>query len=474
VKVLLLSTYELGHQPIGLATAAGGLIAAGHRVRSVDLSLGPMPAGDVEWADAVAVSVPMHTATRLAAQVVEAVRALRSTIPAAAFGLYAGAEEEDHHFDATFAGEYESELVAWIGALEGSDGRVRPPRQAVRVDLGRRGRPSPDRSGLPGLERYGRLLVDGQERLVGYTEASRGCSHRCRHCPVPVVYDGRTRMVDVGQVAADVDQLVAAGAEHITFGDPDFLNGPQQAMRVVRRLAADHPGVTCDATVKVEHVLRHRELWPEMRAAGLIFIVSAFESVNDAVLARLAKNHTAAGASEAVSLLRAHDIEIRPSWLPFTPWTEIADVVELVNFVIDNDLVANVDPVQYSIRLLVPPGSLLLGEGEDSSVFGPYDPAALTHPWRSPHPSLDRLASHLGALAEASADLSPRQGFIAVHGAVDSFARTHDVERPRPVPPDRGRMVPRLSEPWFCCAEPTLDQSNRVGSFITVAGGGAS
>jgi radical SAM superfamily enzyme YgiQ (UPF0313 family) len=464
VKVLLLSTYELGHQPIGLATAAGGLIAAGHRVRSVDLSLGPMPAGDVEWADAVAVSVPMHTATRLAAQVVEAVRALRSTIPAAAFGLYAGAEEEDHHFDATFAGEYESELVAWIGALEGSDGRVRPPRQAVRVDLGRRGRPSPDRSGLPGLERYGRLLVDGQERLVGYTEASRGCSHRCRHCPVPVVYDGRLRIVPEEMVLADVAAQVEAGARHITFGDPDFLNGPHHSLRVVAAVHKHWPELTFDCTTKVEHILRHENVWPELADAGCLFVVSAFESANDDILAVLDKGHTTAEAAAAVGLLRRHGIEIRPSFLPFTPWTTAADVADLLDFVAALDLVGNVDPVQYTIRLLVPEGSLLEPILSTEGRLGPYDAGRLSWSWENPDPAVDGLQAELAALVERAQAAGEPIGRIYERVRRTVYGAAGRGEPPAAVVHTVGDDRPRLTEPWFCCAEPT------EGQFTGLAG----
>src|SRR5262249_19776766 len=157
----------------------------------------------------------------------------------------------------------------------------------------------------------------------------------------------------------DVDQLVAAGARHINFSDPDFLNAPHHSMRVARALHERHPDVTFDCTTKVEHILAHRDLWPTLRDHGCLFVVSAFESMNDDMLARLHKGHRASDAAQAVEILRAYGIELRPSFLPFTPWTTRADIVDLIDFVAGHDLVANVDPVQYSIRLLLPEGSLL-------------------------------------------------------------------------------------------------------------------
>ena len=74
MRLLLVSTYELGHQPIHLASPAGSLRRAGHDVRCLDVSVQPWDAAAVEWADAVAFSVPMHTAMRLALPLAAAVK----------------------------------------------------------------------------------------------------------------------------------------------------------------------------------------------------------------------------------------------------------------------------------------------------------------------------------------------------------------------------------------------------------------
>src|SRR5205085_9529403 len=137
---------------------------------------------------------------------------------------------------------------------------------------------TPDRSGLPALSRYATLqMPDGSRRVVGYTEASRGCKHVCRHCPVVPIYDGRFRVVQPDVVLADVDAQIAAGAQHITFGDPDFLNGPSHAVRLVTQLHAKHSAVTYDVTIKVEHLLQHRDLLGTLRDTGCLFVTSAVE-----------------------------------------------------------------------------------------------------------------------------------------------------------------------------------------------------
>jgi hypothetical protein len=275
---------------------------------------------------------------------------------------------------------------------------------------------------------------------------------RCRHCPVPVVYDGRIRIVALDAVLGDVDQQVAAGAEHLTFADPDFLNGVAHARRVVDAVHARFPDLSFDCTVKVEHVLAHPEVWPAFAAAGCVFVVSAFESVDDATLHRLDKGHTAADEATAVDLLREHGIEVRPSWLPFTPWTTRAQLRALLEFVARHDLVGNVDPVQYTIRLLLPPGSLLLGHPEVVGHLEGYDAERASHTWRSADPAMDALQVELSAVVEAR--LAAGDSTAAVYQAVRSVVGLDPVV----VDERRAALVPRLSEPWFCCAEPTAAQ----------------
>ncbi len=435
MRVLLVSTYELGHQPLHAASPAGALRRRGHDVRCVDLAVEDWDPALVDDTDAVAVSVPMHTATRLALDVAASVG---GRVPTCAYGLYAPAAAPG--FDRAIAGEYEPALVAWV---EGAGSGL-----SVHMDRGGFGLPARDL--LPPLDRYAKLAVGGEERLVGAVEASHGCSSRCRHCPVPAVYDGRLRIVAEEAVLADVEQLVAMGAQHLTFADPDFLNGAAHSMRVVRAVHERHPHLTFDVTTKIELILRHRDLWDELASLGCLFVTTALECVDDDVLALLDKGHTAADAAEAVGVLRAAGIEPRPSLLPFTPWTTLGSLVDLVDFVVRHDLAANVEPVHWTIRLLVPPGSLLLGNGP----FGPYDPAELAHPWTSP---LDDLQAGLAALVDVAQDRPAVEVFRSVAAAI----RVEAGLDPDLGPLDDGAGRPRLTEAWFCCAEPSCGQAVR-------------
>jgi pyruvate-formate lyase-activating enzyme len=424
VNVLLVSAYELGHQPLAVAQPAGVLRARGHDVRAVDLSVEPWDPALAAWADRIALSVPMHTAARLVRPIAAAAER-----PVAAYGLYAAMCADVAQ--PLVSRDPVDAVVAWVdgGAADDRDAGVLPAR-----DL------------LPPLPRYAQLVHGGREVPVASVEASRGCVHRCRHCPVPVVYDGRIRINDVDAVVADVGQQVAMGARHVSYGDPDFFNGVHHALRVVRAVHERFPALTFDCTVKVEHILRHEDVWAELAASGCLFVVSAFESVNDETLARLDKGHTTADAARAVDLLRGHGIEIRPSWLPFTPWATLDDVRGILEFVAAHDLVANVDPVQLTIRLLLPEGSLLLGHVDG---LGPWDPERLTYTWESP---LDPLQQELAALVEAMAD----EPAAVVHDAIRAAVGLE------PLGLTSTRDVPRIDEPWFCCAEPTEQQLRAI------------
>lgn len=423
MNVLLISTYELGHQPIGIAAPAAALADRGHDLRLLDLAVDDWDQTLVEWADRVAISVPMHTATSLAREI-----APRIDRPLAGFGLYAGMCAE--FATALVSRDPVSALVGWV-----------EDDPTVQVAM-----PVPARDQLQAPNQYAHLLRDGLRFPIAYVEASHGCAHRCRHCPVPVVYDGRIRITDVDTVLADVDQQVAAGARHITFGDPDFFNGVHHARRVVEAVHAAHPTLTFDCTVKVEHILREETMWPWIAEHGCLFVISAFESVNDAILTELDKGHTAADGARAIAILRAAGIEPRPTWLPFTPWSTVADIRAILEFVAEHALIGNVDPVQFSIRLLVPEGSLLVGRIPD---LGEWNPGSLSYSWASP---IDGLAQEFAAVVERGADDAPGEVFNALRALV---------ELPRV---DTAAIVdaPRLSESWFCCAEPTAAQLRSV------------
>jgi radical SAM superfamily enzyme YgiQ (UPF0313 family) len=452
--ILLVSCYELGHQPLGIASPLGFLQRAGFAPATLDIAVDPFDDDKAAKARFVAISVPMHTALRLGVRVAARVRQINPHAIICCYGLYAALNAEyllEHGVDYCIGGECETPLVGLAEALERgtepASGVIRRG-SAAQPHLQRLTFALPMRDSLPPLDKYARLEHQGQRRVVGYTEASRGCLHLCTHCPIPPVYDGRFFVVPEEVVLADVRSQVRAGATHITFGDPDFLNGPGHALSVARALHAEFPEVTFDITTKVEHILKRGDLLPELGRLGCLFLISAVESVSDLVLEVLEKNHTKADIEAAVARVRAAGIAPRPTWVAFTPWTTLGDYLDMLAFIEALDLIDHVDPVQYTIRLLVPPGSYLLKRPEMKPHLGPLDQASFSYTWAHPDRRMDRLQKQVAALVEKDvhAGADPATTFYRVW----SLAAGRDpVAAPPALAPDRVR-APRLSEPWFC------------------------
>ena len=441
MKVLLVSTYDLGRQPFGLASPAAWLREDGHQVTLADLSRQPMAPVFADSPDLVAFFLPMHTATRLALPVIQRMKAALPDAQLCAYGLYAPLNAEALRaagVKTILGGEFEQGLRDLA--------RQTSIPSAPQVSLARQRFLVPDRAGLPPLSAYAQLDSGGSRRLAGHTEASRGCKHLCRHCPVVPVYGGVFRVVQRDVVLEDIRRQVAAGAEHITFGDPDFFNGPGHAAAIVEALHREWPALTYDVTIKIEHLLKRRELIPTLKATGCLFVVSAVESLDDAVLERLAKGHTRADFEEALGLMRAAGLALAPTFIPFTPWTTRESYREFLRALAELRLADQVAPIQLAIRLLITQGSLLLDLAEVRAKIGPFDPSALTYPWRNEDPTLDALAS----AAQRTVAREERRGT----GRIEIFRKIWEmaeagawpVEEPRPA----RATIPYLTEPWYC------------------------
>jgi len=444
VRVLLVSTYELGRQPFGLASPTAWLRADGHDVTQVDVSRAPLSADMVERAELIAFFLPMHTATRLFFKLLERVRRANSQAHLCAYGLYAPLNQillRQAGIATVLGGEFELGLCDLARRLSSGE-RV---SDCAETSLDRLQFRVPDRVGLPPLASYAQLVTPRGTRRTGYTEASRGCKHWCRHCPVTPVYQGVFRVVQQEVVLEDIRRQVAAGAEHITFGDPDFFNGPGHAMAIAEALHAEWPEVSFDVTIKIEHLLKHRDLLPRLRSAGCLFVTSAVESLDDAVLEKLEKGHTAADFYEALRVMREAHLEMSPTFIPFTPWTTHRSYAEFLRELARLGLAGQVAPIQLAIRLLIPEGSLLLELPEVRRMVEPFDSRALAYPWHNPDRWLDALCANIQeTIKHAERQRVPRS---------EVFRRVWDLAGDGALPdepmPARA-TIPYLTEPWYC------------------------
>ena len=393
MKLVLISTYELGRQPFGLASPAAWLRRDGADVICLDLSRQRLDEDLIRTADVVAFYLPMHTATRLALVAAEKVRSINPSARLLAYGLYAPMNAGlllSIGFESVIGGEFEEGLVEMVHRSSAPAAIFTDATKSI--SLARQRFIVPDRTSLPDLANYAQVILpDGARRVAGYTEASRGCKHLCRHCPIVPIYTGRFRLVEPSIVLADIAQQVGAGAEHITFGDPDFFNAARHAIGLVGALHKQHPNLTYDVTIKVEHLLKYSELLPNLRETGCILITTAVESVDDRVLDLLLKGHTRADFCDVVALSRRVGIHLAPTFVAFNPWITLEGYLDLLRTIMELELVEQIAPIQLSLRLLIPSGSHLLNLPEIRSLVDGFDKVSLSYRWNHPDPRVDEL-----------------------------------------------------------------------------------
>lgn len=468
MRVLLISTYDLGRQPLGLASPAAWLRRAGAQVVCVDTSRDRLLDQQIAEADMVALYLPMHTATRLAAPLIDRVRTVNARAVLAAYGLYAPLNAEwlrARGVSHVIGPEAEGELAALVLLSTGVGSDAAEPAASHPAPAGhstavpRLQLIRSDRSGLPALQRYAALqMPDGSRRVVGSTEATRGCKHLCRHCPIVPVYNGIFRAVPAGLVLDDVRAQVMAGAQHISFGDPDFFNGPTHARRIVEQFAREFPHLTYDVTIKIEHLLHHADMLPLLRHTGCLFVTSAVESVDDEVLLKLRKGHTRADFVRAVALCREAGVTLSPTFVPFTPWTTVEGYVDLLDTLDILHLAEEVAPIQLAIRLLVTAASALLELEDLRAAVGPFDAASLAWPWRHRDPRVDELQQRVMTIVASA----PGAARSEVFGAIVDEARLFAGLSSRSPRARGSARVPYMTEAWYCCAEPGPEQVDLV------------
>ncbi len=483
MNVVLISTYELGHQSFGLTSAAAWLKRAGARVTCQDAAVQHLDQARLAEADLIGFYVPMHTATRIAAQFIPTLKAHNPRAHVVCFGLYAPMNEaylRKLGVDTILGGEFEEGLVALyrrlsviasdaersaaeskhreaISVMEGEIASsptallamtgVRQPEPII--SLARQDFILPDRHTLPHLSKYAYLIrVDGQcLRVGGYTEASRGCKHHCRHCPVVPVYGGQFRSVSNEIVIEDIEQQVKSGAGHITFGDPDFFNGPGHVVPIVEKVHQLWPHLTYDVTIKIEHLLKYQRWLPLLRDTGCAFVTSAVESIDAGVLEIFAKGHTREDFLKVAALFKDTGLVLQPTFVTFNPWTTLPGYLDLMQTIAQLDLVENVAPIQWGVRLLIPAGSLLLDRAEVRSVVGEFDESALAYRWAHPDPRVDQLCEDVLAIVKDGQD--KEQARSEIFERIWQAACEAAGER-RDLPAFSHQPAPRLSENWFC------------------------
>ena len=442
MKILLLSFYDLGKQPKIISELYKKLDNGSNQIDIVDYSIEEKDL-TLDNYDVLGIYASMHTASVLAEQYLRD-RKLPNKL--FVFGLYANVFSEMfsdfqsiHSFDSD---ELESLLEVQLN-----------PNYSFKHSV-------PDRTILPSITDYSHI-VDGSNNLIaGSVETTYGCKHECTHCPVPIEFKGMFKTFGTEKIITDVTNQVEEGAKHISFNDPDFFNGPKHALKILQLLNEKHPSITYDSTIKVEHILKYPDYFQELKNLNMLFVISAFETTNDHVLNILQKNHSFNDLNKAVELSLENNIDIRPTWMPFSPWTEQNDLISIIKLIENYKLRETVDPIQLTIKLLVPKNSLILKKPEMKEYLLDYDPASFSYAWQYKFPNIDNIQNELFTYVLQHESENEYTQYL---GLVD-ILESHTNETLLNSEKYSQRIVPKLSETWFCCAEPNKIQLDRIKS----------
>jgi radical SAM superfamily enzyme YgiQ (UPF0313 family) len=442
LKILLLSFYDLGKQPKIISELYKKLDNGSNQIDVVDYSIEEKNL-TLDNYDVLGIYASMHTASVLAEQYLRD-RKLPNKL--FVFGLYANVFSEMfsnfqsiHSFDSD---ELESLLEVQLN-----------PNYSFKHSV-------PDRTILPSITDYSHI-VDGSNNLIaGSVETTYGCKHECTHCPVPIEFKGMFKTFGTEKIITDVTNQVEEGAKHISFNDPDFFNGPKHALKILQLLNEKHPSITYDSTIKVEHILKYPDYFQELKNLNMLFVISAFETTNDHVLNILQKNHSFNDLNKAVELSLENKIDIRPTWMPFSPWTEQNDLISIIKLIENYKLRETVDPIQLTIKLLVPKNSLILKRPEMKEYLLDYDPSSFSYAWKYKFPNIDNIQNELFTYVLQHESENEYAQYL---GLVD-ILESHTNETLLNSEKYSQRIVPKLSETWFCCAEPNKIQLDRIKS----------
>ena len=460
--VVLVSCYELGHQPQGVASAVAFLRRAGFAPTCLDLAVEPLDAAAearLAAARLVAISVPMHTAMALGLRVAARVRAANPTAHVCFFGLYAVLNREllasGGVADSVLAPDSEEQLVAIA-----SGGAARARRHLAGATIWSRRVTGCRRSSAT---RAWRSPASGASPATPRRRAAASTSAvTARFRRSTAAASSPSRSTSCWPTCAGRSRRARATS---TSATPTSSTGPSHALRVARALHAEHPGRDVRASrPRSSTSLAHADAVRELAALGALFVVSAVESLSDRVLAALAKGHHAADVGRALAVVRAAPAcRCARRSSRSRRGRRSADYLELCSFIRDNRLQDEVDPVQLSIRLLVPPGSLLLAAPDIAPSLGPAGSGGAHLPVDSPRSAHGSAGGRrLGAGRSRRRSQAPRPRTRS-RASTAWPRRVAGIDMPADKPRLRlSAPPPHLTEPWFCCAQPTRRQLRAV------------
>ncbi|CAM4439515.1 arsinothricin biosynthesis radical SAM protein ArsL [Paenibacillus tarimensis] len=414
MRILLVSNFEGGFQPITVATALSALLKEdGMQVEVLDTYVEGVQESRFADQDLIAVSIPLFDAVQAAAEVTKIIRRVNPQAHITFFGQHAtinASRLAGTYSDSCICGEWEQPLVQLARYLNGEEdcslegiltGSGAREGQVIHPYMSRDHFAVPARHMLPPLHKYPQKQINkllGSDRVVGSTEIARGCHHKCLYCSVYAAYDGKVLLVPEHVVLEDVRNLMAGGMTHLTFIDADFFNAKYHGIKLLRQIHQEFPQLTFDFTTRVDHILENKEALAEMKQLGLKFITSALEFPSELVLDAVAKETSVSDIEQAIQFLRDTGIMLNPTFIMFNPWTNIDDLTSFRTFVEDNQLNDIIDPIQYETRLYLYKGSPLLRQSSIQSLE--LTEHEFHYEWKHPNPEIDELFAEIVTVPE--------------------------------------------------------------------------
>ena len=442
MKILLLSFYDLGKQPKIISEIYNKINSNIVEIDFVDYSLESREV-ELDTYDAIGIYASMHTATVLASKYLS-----NKVLPDKifTFGLYGHVLSDGDPRIQYIESIDSDQLDTYLDLVTNDDFSF---KETV-----------PDRSIFPHISEYARLIKGDNTLITGSAETTYGCKHLCTHCPVPIQFNGRFRLFSEEKIFEDISNQIKLGAEHISFNDPDFFNGPKYSLKILERLNNEFPSTTYDSTIKVEHIIKYKDFFKELNDLNMLFVISAFETTNDLVLEILQKGHSSKDLEESIELSKVNNIDIRPTWMPFTPWTKVIDLHNIIKLIENNKLRETVDPIQLTIKLLIPKGSLIIQRPEIKEYLGQYDTESFSYSWSYIDNEADRLQKSLFSYVIENEAMDKKEQYIGLLHLIEDFTEKNIFYNQAYV----YRDAPKLSESWFCCSEPNKIQLDRIKS----------
>ena len=375
VKILLVSAYGGGVQPLSIGTAASHLLRAGFQPTCLDVFVeGVDDEEPFAEAELVAISMPLFQAVEPGVELAKIVRRVTPHATVVMFGQHANIHAEcllETSCDYVIRGDWEPTLVALARQLAHEADVVDLPGlchvgHLVPAVIHRADHLPPARHLLPELSHYTypefEMFRRGphDERLVGNVETARGCHHACTYCSVFAATGRKVNIIPPDVVLADIRQVVQAGASHIFFEDAEFLNAKHHGLRIVRDMKQEFPDLTFDITTRADHILESKDTIRELYELGCEFVTSALEFPAQRILDAVHKELTLEDIKHAIAYCHDLGLAMNPTFIMFNPWVTLEELAGFREWLCEMGLAETINPVQFETRLYLYKGSPLL------------------------------------------------------------------------------------------------------------------